>query len=52
MHRIWQQQAEDITNEVEICDNVLIIKGDTINRVGLTTKECDSELPGMAVILK
>lgn len=45
-------EAEDITNEVEICDNVLIIKGDTINRVGLTTKECDSELPGMAVILK
>ena len=45
-------EAMDITDEVDVKEALLTIKGETIDRIGLSVKQTENELPGLVIILK
>ncbi|MBQ2967432.1 MAG: hypothetical protein IJE10_04840 [Clostridia bacterium] len=42
-------EAQDITEKVAVCGNRLTISGELIETVGLTVRQCKTELPGLIV---
>lgn len=42
-------EAEDITEKVAVSGNKITLSGEIIDRIGLTVKEVDTELPGLIV---